>query len=327
MKIFRSVRCADRRGRVALGVFVLAVVGLLFIAVEDMMARGSAFGEVYGREWATERFEELHERGDGAALVREMEQRFDEYEAAVDKLGGWDSEYLGKPFMRRQAPKSGISALFCHMHGYGELLTRYMPSDVEWFLYVAVPADGYHDSRVLRMTDDSWQEVAKLMAESRHPMLKALGLWFRGEFVMYREFVYQKVEEGDRRFLAMAAHAADRYDEDAQRALRHLLDFKAEVLAKEGRYYQMQLLNEVMVKDAFSLIESEQGSSTPEVVSEVLDALLNTTETSEAKQAFELFVKAGRLGDAERYRKRVDRNLEQWKRRNEEARRRYEMRK
>lgn len=197
----------------------LAAVGVVSVAVVNVHRHNVLFERFKDAEDAGEgeKFTAMYRGRDYAGLVEAMEIRMREYDAAVSDLGGWRHVELSGAFVLRKAPAIGMSALLVHMHPYNDLHSRYMPSDVEWFLYDTVDDSGYYDQNP-RDLHTPWQEVAKLMVVSEHPVLKALGLWFRGDFGAYREFVYQKVDEGDERFIGMAAHAADRYDEDAQRA-------------------------------------------------------------------------------------------------------------
>ncbi|WP_346188744.1 hypothetical protein [Rubritalea halochordaticola] len=291
-----------------MAVIALVVVGLGVKAEKERRTYARLSNAIYAdRLRDSEELTVLYEAGDYVGLMAEMERRCAVYDAAVEELKDWDPEMLEDRLKIRRAPRHGASALFVHMQDLGDVHSKALPVDVEWFLYETVWDTNYYDQNP-RNPDDPWQSVAKLMVESDHLVLRGLGLWFFGDFEAYRDFVYQKVDEGDERFLGMAAHAATRYDKDEKRVLKRMVDISRMMALRPGEEIAKSSVMGGMVLAAQKVFELGEDAGDLSQVNAALDELLLTKMVEEHPGVIELYKKMGRDADSEKYKERVAKN-------------------
>ena len=153
----------------------------------------------------------MYEAGMYEELVKLLDTKSLQYSASFQQAAGMNSDSVQEATEHRGAAHLGMGAVFVHFQVCADYNSKFQPTDVEDFLAWNA-YDSSSGSKGKGYLAVPWQEFSQRLKTAESPMLKAYGLWFCGEYDAYREFVYDRFEEGDESMLGFAVHAAE-YDE------------------------------------------------------------------------------------------------------------------
>jgi hypothetical protein len=249
------------------------------------------------------RYQSMHDQGQYTELLPLLEQEFDRYDQQVASLGGMRAiiKRTGRP---KYAFADGTSDLFGGLQMCIFYNAQFTPKNVEYFLMQAMHYDAGNTPKL--------QALAEQLTHSKQAVLKAYGLWMLRRYGAYRDFVYQRADQGEAWAYGFAA-VATQHDHDPLRTLDVLVRYEQTLISELYDPSYFDLVDYPVVEAAHALERKTQSLSPRQssLINRSLDRILHDEPRDESPKVTDLFRNMNRLADMQIYLALVHRSYDE----------------